>query len=84
LPSGFSKEKMLCVGEASRELCSDGVAKERGPLAKGESSFLIGTEERAPPPLGFSLFNLLKPCRELRLTFQILSATRRQSLSLEI
>jgi hypothetical protein len=85
LSSGFSEGEALCVREASRELYTNRVAKERGPLAKGENPLLIGTEKQVLPPLGFGLLlNLPKPYRELRPTFRILSATRKNSLSLEI
>jgi hypothetical protein len=45
LPSGFSERKELGVRGGSRELCIDGVAKERGSLAKGEIPLLIGNGE---------------------------------------
>jgi hypothetical protein len=85
LPNGFSNEKKLCVRGPSLEPCTSGVAKEKGPLAKAEVPLLIGAKKRASPQLGFGLLlNLPKPCRELHPAFQILSATRRNSLSLEI
>jgi hypothetical protein len=57
----------------------------KDPLAKSVFPLLVGTKRPAPSPLGIGLLlNLSKPCRALRLAFRILSATRKNSLSLEI
>jgi hypothetical protein len=61
------------------------MTKVRDLLAKGVFPLLVGTKRQAPLPLGFGLLlNLSKLCRALRPAFRILSAMRKNSLSLEI
>jgi hypothetical protein len=85
LLGGFPKGRSLGTEGEARKLCTIGATKAKDPLVKGVFSPLDGTESRAPPLLGFVLLlNLPKPCYALRLAFLILSATRKNSLSLEI
>jgi len=82
---GFPEGKLLCAGGVSQEFYTDGVTKVRDPLAKGVFPLLVRTKRQAPPPLGFGLLlNLPKPYRVLRPAFRILSAMKKNSLSLEI
>jgi hypothetical protein len=85
LLSGFPEGESLGAEEEARELCTIGITEAKDPLVKGAFSPLDGTKSQAPLSLGFVLLlNLPKPCRVLRPAFLILSATRKNSLSLEI
>ncbi|CAK9872044.1 unnamed protein product [Sphagnum jensenii] len=81
LPSGFPGGGKLGAEGASWDPCVGG-AKE--PLVKSGFLLLVGVESRAPLPLGFGFLNFPNPCRVLCPAFWILSATRKNSLSLWI